>query len=174
MAYSFICLSTSVSPPLCLCVVSIYLRFGTHSKCLIEEVDVVNVGTRLRRPPVTFETYTAVCQVEYSHEVTDPRECIYMWARGRERKWAGMPDSWLCICPVLSTHLLVAGEQRKKQTTILDYCLDLTGCTPKSTSPSEIFPLDVRKHRADLARHVRVSEGIVAVVCPKGEAQRVS
>ncbi|PHJ20210.1 symplekin tight junction carboxy-terminal protein [Cystoisospora suis] len=34
------------------------------------------------------------------------------------------------------------GEQRKKQTTILDYCLDLTGCTPKSTSPSEIFPLD--------------------------------
>lgn len=51
-----------------------------------------------------------------------------------------------CIYVYMScTHACMrAGEQRKKQTTILDYCLDLTGCTPKSTSPSEIFPLDVR------------------------------
>ncbi|PFH38243.1 hypothetical protein BESB_005840 [Besnoitia besnoiti] len=34
------------------------------------------------------------------------------------------------------------GEQRKKQTAVLDYCLDLTGCTSRSESPTEIFPID--------------------------------
>ncbi|RQX72023.1 symplekin tight junction carboxy-terminal protein, partial [Toxoplasma gondii CAST] len=34
-------------------------------------------------------------------------------------------------------------QQRKKQTTVLDFCLDLTGCTSRAESPTEIFPIDV-------------------------------